>query len=133
MNWPRSEIESIPCDRFTPSFCPRPHCRQHRVEPGSFRFKRLRAAYRRRCDGRILPRFVCRECRGGFSQQSFAVSYYLKRPELTVPIARAVVNGGGHRQVARIVGCAPSTVTKRMTRLGRHAQLLHQPCLDALP
>ncbi len=61
------------------------------------------------------------------------MSYYLKRPELTVPIARGVVNGAAHRQVARIVGCAPSTVTKRIARLGRHAQLLHQLCLAALP
>ena len=36
-------------------------------------------------------RFRCRACGRGFSQQSFAVSYYLKRPELTVPIAQGVV------------------------------------------
>jgi len=94
-----------------PSFCPRPSCSQHRV----------------------VPRFVCGACRRGFSQQSFAVSYYLKRPELTVPIARGIVNSAAHRQIARVAECAPSTVTKRVARLGRHAQLLHQLCVATLP
>jgi len=133
VDWPCSQIETIPAERFVPSFCPRPGCSQHRVEPASFQYTRLRATYQRRCDGRVVPRFVCHTCRKGFSQQSFAVSYYLKRPELTVPIARGVVNGAAHRQVARIVGCAPSTVTKRVARLGRHAQLLHRLCVAALP
>ena len=81
----------------------------------------------------MVPRFRCLACRKGFSQQTFAVSYYLKRPELTVPIAQGVVNGSAHRQIARVAGCAPSTVTKRIARLGRHAELLHQLCLGALP
>jgi len=130
--WPCSQIESVPHDQFTPSFCPRPDCPQHRVEPTAFRYRRLRATYQRRCDRRVVPRFLCRACRHGFSQQSFAVSYYLKRPELTIPIARGIVNGGAHRQIARVAGCAPSTVTKRVARLGRHAQLLHRLCLATL-
>ena len=80
----------------------------------------------------MVPRFRCLACRRGFSQQTFAVSYYLKRPELTVPIAQGVVNGAAHRQIARVAGCAPSTVTKRIARLGRHAELLHQLCLGTL-
>ena len=133
MDWPCFPIEIVPPDQFTPSFCPRPNCSQHRVEPMSFRYRRLRATYQRRCDGRVVPRFVCRACRRGFSQQTYAASYYLKRPELTVPIAQGIVNGGAHRQIARVAGCAPSTVTKRVARLGRHAQLLHRMCFSALP
>jgi transposase-like protein len=133
VNWPCSPIETVPQDRFTPEFCPRPNCTQHHVEPKSFRYKRLRATYQRRCDGRVIPRFVCLACRRGFSQQSFAVSYWLKRPELTLPIAQGIVNGAAHRQIARIAGCAPSTVTKRVARLGRHAQLLHRICFASLP
>jgi len=133
VDWPCSQIEIVPHDRFKPRFCPRPGCSQHRVEPATFDYRRLRATYQRRCDGRIVPRFVCKACRRGFSQQSFAVSYYLKRPELTVPIAQGIVNGSAHRQIARVAGCAPSTVTKRVARLGRHAQLLQQLCVAALP
>lgn len=133
MDWPQTQVETIPHDRFVPAFCPRPDCVQHRVAPAAFRYTRLKATYRRRCDDRIVPRFRCRACHRGFSQQSFAVSYYLKRPELTIPIARGLVNGCAHRQTARIVGCAHSTVTKRVARLGRHASLLHRLCLAAMP
>jgi hypothetical protein len=71
-----------------------------------------------------IPRFVCLTCKGSFSRQSFAVSYYSKRPELLVPVAAGLVGGSAHRQIARTVGCAPSTVTRMAARLGRHAILL---------
>ena len=133
MDWPCIPIESIPPEQFSPRFCPRRTCPQHHVEPSSFRFRDLRKPYRRKCDGRIVPRFLCLVGNHTFSQQSFAVSYYLKRPELTVPIAKGVVNGAAHRQIARVAGCAPSTVTKRVARIGRHAELFHRKCLEALP
>jgi transposase-like protein len=133
VDWPSVQVEDIPAEQFVPPFCPRPECTQHRVEPGAFCFSRLRATYQRKCDGRVVVRFRCRACRRGFSQQSFAASYYLKRPELTVPIAQGIVNGAAHRQIARVVGCAPSTVTKRVARLGRHAELLQAICLTAVP
>jgi hypothetical protein len=63
-------------------------------------------------------------CGASFSRQSFAVSYYSKRPELLVPIAAGLVGGSAHRQIARTLGCAPSTVTRNAARLGRHAILL---------
>src|SRR5712671_7146342 len=122
VDWPSFTVESVPAEQFVPSFCPRPDCAQHQIAVEAFRYGRLRASYTRRCDGRVVPRFRCRACRKGFSQQSFAASYYLKRPELTVPIAQGIVNGAAHRQIARVVGCAPSTVTKRVARLGRHAE-----------
>jgi FixJ family two-component response regulator len=52
------------------------------------------------------------------------VSYYSKRPELLVPIVAGLVGGSAHRQIARTLGCAPSTVTRSAARLGRHAMLL---------
>jgi hypothetical protein len=52
------------------------------------------------------------------------VSYYSKRPEVLIPIAAGLVGGSAHRQIARTVGCAPSTVTRNAARLGRHAILL---------
>ncbi|HET8948531.1 MAG TPA: hypothetical protein VFQ07_16240 [Candidatus Polarisedimenticolia bacterium] len=52
------------------------------------------------------------------------MSYYCKRPELLIPIAAGLVGGSAHRQIARTLGCAPSTVTRNAARLGRHAILL---------
>jgi hypothetical protein len=74
--------------------------------------------------GQAVPRFRCQHCRRTFSRQSFAFSYYLKRPELSVPIAAGLMAGSAHRQLARSLGCAPSTVTRRAARLGRHTLLL---------
>jgi hypothetical protein len=60
------------------------------------------------------------------------VSYYRKRPELLVPVAAGLVAGSAHRQLARSLGCAPSTVTRLSARLGRHALLLLARSLTAL-
>jgi len=60
------------------------------------------------------------------------VSYYLKRPELLVPIAAGLQAGCAHRQLARTLGCAPSTVTRLSARLGRHALLLSAHALRHL-
>ena len=120
MDWPRTQVERL--QDFIPRFCPWPECRNHGgVEHGG-RFRRHGFyATRRR---RAVPRFRCSACRRTCSRQSFAVSYYLKRPELLVPVAAGLQAGSAHRQIARSLGCAPSTVTRLSARLGRHALLL---------
>ena len=107
---------------YRPLFCPWPQCPEHlRREPG-FRFYRM--GHYGTLRGRQVPRFRCLRCRRTFSRQSFAVSYYLKRRELLVLVAAGIVAGSAHRQIARSVGCAPSTVTRLSARLGRHAMAL---------
>jgi hypothetical protein len=104
---------------------------QHTLEPGErFRF-RYDGSYQRK-DGRTVRRFYCVVGAHGFSKQSFSVTYYLKRPELTVPIFAGLQAGSGHRQLARSLGCAPSTVTRQSARLGRHALLLTASALAEL-
>ena len=96
-----------------------------------FRYKRD-AAYFRKRDRVRVQRYRCKVCKKGFSQRSFAWSYYLKRPELGPWVAKLLVSGCAHRQIARIVGCAPSTVTRLVPRLGRHSMLLHSRMLAEL-
>ncbi len=130
VHWPiqPTEIQR----RFAPPFCPRPSCSQHRLlQPSQFRYQR--AGSYRRADGRRVPRFRCSACHTTFGKQAFAVSYYLKRPRLLVPVAAGLVNGAAHRQIARMVHCAPSTVTRLSARLGRHALLLQVLALLHLP
>ena len=87
VDWPSQPIEQIPPE----DFCP-PHCRWQECPtrgPGDhtgFRFRR-HAKYLRKSDQRVVPRFRCMVCRRTFSLQTFAFSYYLKRPELAVPVA----------------------------------------------
>ena len=112
---------------FRPAFCPWPDCLEHTRRAGPFRFS-PHGSYRR-ADGSAVRRFCCLSCERTFSQQTFAFSYYLKRPELSVPIAKGLVAGSAHRQIARSLGCHHATVTRRAQRLGRHAHLLHHLAL----
>jgi transposase-like protein len=128
---PGQPVEGKRPDRFRPPHCPRRDCSLHRTEK---RFHCARTGwYVRQCDPeRRVPRFRCPGCKRGFSRQSFATSYYLKRPELLAPVAAGLVAGSAHRQIARSLGCAPSTVTRLAAHLGRHALLLQAEALAAL-
>jgi transposase-like protein len=120
MDWPATPVEHL--SGFQPHFCPRRECAEHTRRAPGFRFGRL-GFYTTSRRWRI-PRFRCLTCRGTFSRQSFAVSYYCKRPELLIPVAAGLVAGSAHRQIARSAGCAPSTVNRLAARLGRHAILM---------
>ena len=122
-------VDGIRPDRFCPPHCPRPDCPGH-LDRKRFRWKK-NGSYRRNCDPRRkVPRFFCFTCERGFSRQSFSCEYYLKRPELLLPIAAGLVAGSAHRQLARSLGCAASTVTRLTARIGRHALLLQAALLE---
>ena len=128
MRWPSTPVEHL--GGFQPAFCPRRGCPEHRrITPG-YRF-RHHGTYSSRRRSRV-PRFLCLTCRHTFSRQTFAVSYYRKRPELMRPVAAGLVAGSAHRQIARSLRCAPSTVTRLAARLGRHAILLLAYALSEL-
>ena len=127
MDWPCTPVERLAS--FVPRFCPRRECPEHlRTEPG-YRFRRHGYTTRR---GRPLRRFRCRTCRSTFTRQAFSTTYYLKRPELLRPVAAGLLAGSAHRQLARTLGCAPSTVTRLAARIGRHSMLLLTRALDQL-
>ena len=106
---------------FRPPFCPNPRCRFH-LNAAGWRWIRW-GSYHRQCEPGIIPRFRCGHCRRGFSSQTFSTSYYLKRPELQLPIFYRVLACSGYRQIAREARCAHSTVMGQVARLGRHALL----------
>jgi transposase-like protein len=114
---------------YRPEFCPWPECTAHRRRSAGFRFFRHGHYLTAR---RRVPRYRCAACGRSFSRQSFGTSYYLKRPELLLPVAAGLVAGSAHRQIARSLGCAPSTVTRLSSRLGRHALLLQLLAVEHL-
>jgi len=77
-----------------------------------------------------VQRFLCRRCHKTFSRRAFSVAYYLKRPELLQPVAAGLQAGSAHRQLARTLGCAPSTVTRLSARLGRQGKLDEPVVID---
>jgi transposase-like protein len=118
-------------DRFRPSHCPWPDCKAHHPRK---RFRRVKKGFYWRQSGprRKIPRYLCPSCERSFSLQSFSCTYYMKRPELLQPIAAQLMAGSAHRQIARNLGCAPSTVTRIAARLGRHALLFQAWALEQL-
>jgi transposase-like protein len=130
MQWPRRPVEQIPHQQFRPPHCPRPECSQHRSNSG-FRYKKD-GSFTRSGDGRRVARFICKSCGKGFSQQTFACSYYAKRPRLLPPIAAALNAGCGHRQIGRTFGCSHSTVGRRAAQLGRHSLLFNSLAIEEI-
>lgn len=130
MDWPKQRIETL--TDFRPPFCPWSKCPAHdSVDPEAFRYQHF-GTFKRKCDGRVIPRFRCVTCQRTFSQQTFATSYWLKRPDLQVPIAAQSVAGSALRQMARSLRCAHSTVHAQLNRLARHCILLKAYCHDHL-
>jgi len=78
----------------------------------------------------VVPRFRCSHCRRTFSRQTFQTTYWLRRSELLATIFERLQAGSGLRQIARSLGCSPTTVMTHAARLGRHCLLYlmaHRP------
>src|ERR1700741_4377122 len=106
---------------FVPPFCPRSTCSYHRCSVG-WRWTRY-GHFVRRCHPRVIQRFRCDHCGVTFSTQTFATTYYLKRPELLEPVFHRLLACSGYRQIAREARCNPTTVMGLAARLGRHSML----------
>jgi len=106
---------------FVPPHCPRTDCRYHTSAIG-WRWVR-HGWFTRRAAPQRIRRYRCRHCGHTFSEQTFRTSYWLKRPELLLPIAHRLLACSGFRQIAREARCAPTTVMRLSARLGRHALL----------
>jgi len=73
---------------------------------------------------------LCLDCERTCSRQTFSTTYYLKLPELLVAVATGLAACSCHRQLARSLDCAKTSVTRQAERLGRHAILFHARCND---
>jgi transposase-like protein len=113
-----------------PPFCPWPDCVAHNSRGRGFH---RNGWYRTLRSPRRIPRFVCLDCGGSCSRQTFSTTYYLKRPELLVTVASGLAACSAHRQIARSSHCAKTTVTRLAERLGRHAILFQARCNAELP
>ena len=116
---------SMPGASRRPPFCPNPDCAYHRVSGPGWPVVRT-GFYARLAPPHRVQRYRCRHCRRQFSDQTFSLTYWLKRPELLIEIASSLVGCSGYRQIARARACAPTTVLTHAARLGRHALLFHE-------
>jgi transposase-like protein len=73
---------------------------------------------------RRVQRYACRCCGRNFSSQTFATTYWLKRPHRLGALFHRLLGCSALRQIAREFGVAPSTVQRQSERLGRHCLLV---------
>ncbi|MHB8080025.1 MAG: hypothetical protein ACYDIE_12315, partial [Candidatus Krumholzibacteriia bacterium] len=79
-------------DPFVPPFCPNPNCPYHNTLTAGWRFKRA-GHFTRLIAPHRVQRFTCLTCRRSFSSQTFATTYWLKRPDLPRRIFMRAVGG----------------------------------------
>ena len=107
-----------------PPFCPNEGCRFHQRDRASWPFVRAGFFTRKHLPGRI-QRWQCLHCERYFSAQTFRTDYWLKKPQLQLPLFMALVSCSCARQIAREFRVSPETVLRQTARLGRHALLFH--------
>jgi len=73
-----------------------------------------------------IQRFHCRHCRRHFSSQTFATTYWRKRPDLLLPVAHRLLGCSGFRQIAREFNVSPQTIASLAARIGRQTLLVHE-------
>jgi len=117
---------------WRPPHCPNPNCNSHNELDRPWRYKR-KGFYTRHCTPHRIRRFTCLCCGRHFSTQTFSTSYWQKRPRLLPQMFPLVVGCMANRQIARALGCSPSTVAHQLARLGRHCILFQSRELAKCP
>ena len=108
-----------------PPFCPNPACPFHTAPTASWRWVRA-GFFRRQASPQRIQRFQCRHCRRHFSEQTFSNTYWMKEPQLLLPVAHRLLGCSGFRQIAREFGVSPQTVLGISARLARQCLLFHE-------
>ena len=115
-----------------PPHCPNPDCRFHCGDTSSWRWiKNGRFTAGR--SGRSTQRYICRDCGRSFSTRTFRSTYWLKRPDIFLRVARGLVSCSGFRQLAAGLGVSPQTVARHAARLGRQSLLFHETMRKKAP
>jgi transposase-like protein len=114
---------------FQPPYCPNQSCP---TEVGTSHFQyRRRGFYKRKCDGRRIPRFLCTICGRGFSSQTFRGNYRYRLPTLHHQLMVILVSKVTRRQAARVLRVNRKTVERRFKRFARVARDFHFAQLNA--
>jgi transposase-like protein len=108
---------------LTPPFCPNRFCRHH-ITPLQPDWYILRGTYSTAAFGTV-QRFSCKTCNKRFSEQTFRLDYYVKKPRSYLKVLQWRVGGCGIRDVGRYLGFSHQAVINRIYRLARQALAIH--------
>ncbi len=114
-----------------PPHCPNPDCDFHR-NPTGWPFKK-KGFYRRPLRRDRIQRYLCQHCGRSFSDQTFSLTYWLRRPELLPTLFFRTRACSALRQIAQELGLAHATVQRQVERLGRHCLLFHEGLRPRVP
>ena len=115
---------------FVPIHCPNRLC-PNRFQPPDTRWYQKTGHYHTYAFGAV-PRFKCKRCATGFSQQTFSLDYFAKRTLDYRYIYHQINAGAGIRNIARDLEVTPKAVTNRINRMGRNATLINQAIANSL-
>ncbi len=115
---------------FIPPFCPYEDCPCHSQTPAATRWYLHNGSYTTLAVGKV-QRFICRHCHRGFSEQTFSLDYYVKRPLQYHLIFDQVNNCAGIRKIARSLNVSHQAILNRISRIARQAMALHAEMLDS--
>lgn len=110
---------------WQPPHCPNPDCLHHNGLGDSWRYKRM-GYFFRQARPRRIRRYRCLHCNVTFSSQTFATTYYLKRPDILPKLMTMTVGCMANRQIADHLRVSPTTIDRQLDRLGRHCLLFHR-------
>ena len=116
---------------FVPPRCPNQACENHLLPAARFFVRR--GFFTSDCRTNLVPRFRCKACRLGFSQQTFRSDYRDRRPEVNERVFRLLVSGVGLRQTGRLVDLNVRAVQRKLVKFGRTLGLLHENLSRELP
>ena len=116
---------------FRPPRCPNPDCSVH-FDPAANRIIRW-GYFTTRCRERREPRFRCLGCRKTFSRQTFRHNYRDRRPDCNDRLFELLTSGVGLRQAARVLKISASAAQKKMRKLSRTCEFLHENLSGSLP
>jgi len=117
---------------WQPPHCPNPNCKYHNAVDGHFPYRK-HGFFLRRLHPHRIQRFTCKHCGRSFSSQTFASSYWLKRPDILPRLLGKITGGMANRQIAHDLGASHSTIDRQIDRLGRQCLLLHRKMMQHAP
>jgi len=116
---------------LTPPFCPNDQCEYHHRPPETGDWYRKKGSYHTQVSGEVI-RFVCLNCRRGFSEQTFRLDYYVKRKLDYQLIFDSINNCAGVRKVARKLQISHQAISNRLGRMARQAMALQAQLSEQL-
>jgi transposase-like protein len=90
-------------------------------------------SYQPACREAPVPRYKCKHCKRGFSDQTFRHDYRDHRPETNARLMELLVSGVGLRQAGRLLGLSSTAVVEKLRKLGATCGHLHDGLAAKLP